>query len=132
MNNTIEIPVKTGFGKYPVQDAIRKAKVEQEVKEEEQIKSFPLPYPQVLLWFVIGAIVTSGCMTMHYNSKYGPVIEALPQYNEARQQAEENTERIKWLVKKNEQLTEIQNQATDKIILWANGMRPKTQKVTNE
>lgn len=140
------INVSTGFGlhqtkafaekfggKAPTEKKIEKKAESEAVVADTQIKTpsmMDVIPAQFLIGFAVGSLLAMYSANWYFESKYGPVMEALPAIERAKAKAEENDMKIQSLVEANKKNKEDIEASVDKIMDWASDMKPKVQTVS--
>lgn len=94
-----ELNVNTGFGRFPVKDPIVSTE-----KVEEELKKFPMPFWRLTFGFLMGMIVALTFAQYWQNKHYGELIRLQEAIKSDISTMERNTEQVKWLVTRNEEL----------------------------
>lgn len=126
-----EIQVNSGFGKFPVKDAIKEnEKVKSEEEKEEEIKSFPWPFGRFSAGFVAGALAIGSFAAYWQHVNYGEIVDAFESIKSDTAQAHDNTEKIKGLVSKNEELANRIDANISVLSGKIESMKPKRETVS--
>lgn len=88
--------------------------------------------PAFFAGLVLGAILASSLTVKYYEERYGTLLEHVPKWEEEKRLSEERNAEIRNLVDKNEESAKLMEESANAIIGWAEGMKPKIQKVTNQ
>lgn len=97
-----EIKINSGFGRYPVKDPITPPPTPEAV--EEELKKFPIPFWRLTIGFVMGVFVALTFAQYWQNKHYGELIRLQEVIKSDISTMERNTEQVKWLVTRNEEL----------------------------
>lgn len=113
----MELKINSGFGRFPVKDPIRKTEtVElQETPEIQEETKFPLPYPQFLLGLAIGAILMGSFANYWHSKNYGEMIATFESIQRDKETLVANTEIVKGLVQKNDQIADRVDESVGKL-----------------
>lgn len=121
-----EIKVNTGFGRYPVRDPITPPPTEE---VEEELKKFPMPFGRLTIGFVMGVFVALTFAQYWQNKHYGEMIATFESIKKDNQTLVNNTEIVKGLVQKNEQIANRVDESVGKLTAKIEELKLKRSKI---
>lgn len=121
-----EIKVNTGFGRYPVRDPITPPPTEE---VEEELKKFPMPFGRLTIGFVMGVFVALTFAQYWQNKHYGEMIATFESIKKDNQTLVNNTEIVKGLVSKNDQIANRVDESVGKLTAKIEELKLKRSKI---
>lgn len=121
-----EIKVNTGFGRYPVRDPITPPPTEE---VEEELKKFPMPFGRLTIGFVMGVFVALTFAQYWQNKHYGEMIATFESIKKDNQTLVNNTEIVKGLVSKNDQIANRVDESIGRLTAKMEELKTKRSKI---